>query len=80
MKCDIYRFAAAAIGHYERTWRKEIFLAELTLLELIDIAAGRSHVPRRDSQLGTATQSAAVVHVSRTQLLGMNSAGLAILE
>jgi len=80
MKC----FAAAAIGHYERTWRKVVFLAELTLLELIDIAAGRSHVPRRDSQLGTATQSAALVHVSRnvsrTQLLGMNSAGLAILE
>jgi hypothetical protein len=59
---------------------KSGFLAELTLLELIEIAAGRSRVRCRDSQFGTATQSAAVVHVSRTQLLGMNSAGLAIPE
>jgi|HubBroStandDraft_2_1064218.scaffolds.fasta_scaffold29123_4 hypothetical protein len=59
---------------------KAVFLAELTLLELIEIAAGRSHVPCRDPQFGRATQSATVVHVSRTQLLGMNSAGLAISE
>src|SRR5437588_10810666 len=50
MKCDIFRLAAAAIGHYERPYRKAVFLAELTLLELIKIAAGRSHIPCRDLQ------------------------------
>jgi hypothetical protein len=45
---------------------KAVLRDELILLEQIEIAASRSHIPGRDSQFGTATKSAAVVHVPRT--------------
>src|SRR5260370_4718795 len=31
MKCDVFRFASAATGRYQRTYREKIFLAERTL-------------------------------------------------
>ncbi len=58
--------------------KKVVFLAELTLLELIEIADGRSHVP---AEIRSSAQRRNQLQLSTSpvpQLLRVNSVGLAI--